>query len=259
MAKSNTGGLRDVLNASAQGSTNREVNSEQTNGSRRWDEAVDMTADETPAPGTQAPLTPPVADREVARLSTPTPRPRNEKAPPDLWSTPERVSRYIPTVSTAEQVEYRNPLKFCMKPAFWKKWTASNYSSLAMHLSLQFDPVPFAREHGLPVDEVQQVFSTVVCQPLYDSAEASRRGEEGMAAILDLYNKYGIQSRCWGKVPPLSKKVNGELDSVEEGVVVISGKLSGTKYKLAAQNLDEEDVRYLVKILSERDAQLLWS
>ncbi|KAK5133237.1 hypothetical protein LTR08_008072 [Meristemomyces frigidus] len=253
------------------------------------DEAVDMTADKGSGTSTQTPATP-QRGRDQTRLdvddldgllanhvlvtptpnsnvptvtaadagsppTTPTPLRITQKAQPDLPSTPELASRYIPRLSTAEQVEYKNPHKFCVKPAFWKKWAPSDYTSLVKDLRSQFDPVPFAREHGIPVEEVQQIFTTVVCNPLYNAAEACRRGEEGMAEIFELYNKRSTVSRRWGRQN--FKRVAGELASVEQGVVVVTGAESGNKYELAMRELSVEDVKYLKETLTESDLKLL--
>lgn len=174
----------------------------------------------------------------------------------DLQSLPELASRYIPRYSTEAGVDYVNPQKFCLKPPIWKKWTGREYEQLANELRSQFDPVPFAREHNLPVNEVQQVFSAVVINPLYHAAEAKRRGEAGMQEIMELHNAYGTPNRVWGK--PGGKRARGELTVVEEGAVVLALRLSGNKFTMKADELSDLDIKYLVDTLTAEDKCTLW-
>ncbi|KAK5128044.1 hypothetical protein LTR85_005161 [Meristemomyces frigidus] len=196
-----------------------------------------------------------MADAEEAAQSLPSPPPSAKKDPPDLHSLLELADQYIPRTSTAEQVEYSNPKKFCVKPAYWKRWDACTYASFANELRSQFDPVPFARKHRIPLEEVQEVFSAIVCNPLYDAAEAKRRGEEGMQELLDAYNKYGTPSRRWGKVG--GKIVEGELARIEEGVVVLTGRETGNKCKLPAVQLNDADIEDLRATVTESEMEML--
>ncbi|KAK4546560.1 hypothetical protein LTR36_001777 [Oleoguttula mirabilis] len=194
-------------------------------------------------------------DMREAPVGLATPPPSAKKDPPDMHSLPELADQYVLRVSTIEQVEYLNARKFCVKPACWKRWTASDYASFADDLRQQFDPVSLARQRGIPVDEVQQVFSAIVCNPLYDAAEATRRGEEGMQQIFDLYNKYGTPSRVHGKDG--AKRIKGELAGIEQGVVVITGTTTGNKYKLPAEQLSEADLEYLEATVTGGEMELL--
>lgn len=198
--------------------------------------------------------TTPVSTRE-ATGSLPSPPPTIRKPPPELHSLPELANQYIPETSTAEQVEYSNPQKFCVKPAFWRRWSSGMYASFASDLRRQFDPVPFAREHGIPVNEVQQVFSTVVCNPLYDAKEARRRGEEGLQELFDLFNKYATPSRWWSKDE--SEMVRGELADIEEGVVIVTARKTGAKVNILAEHLSVADVKYLKATVDAHEMETL--
>ncbi|KAK3066273.1 hypothetical protein LTR53_017450 [Teratosphaeriaceae sp. CCFEE 6253] len=178
--------------------------------------------------------------------------------PTGLYAIPELATRYIPQTSTADNVEYTNPQKFGIKPPYWKRWTPAHYGRFAEHLRSQFDPVPFAQEYQLPVEEVQHVFTSIVCDPLYDADEAIRRGEEGMVAIFSLSNKYGTPSRHWGRVIEEGKKVYGELAEVKTGVVVLT-TVAGNKKAILLTDLVGEDVVYLKQALSEKDKAVLWA
>lgn len=187
-------------------------------------------------------------------LPTPTTTPIKN---PALQALPELADRYLAKTSTAEGIEYTGPMKFTLKPAFWKKWEGRQYVALAGYLRAQFDPVPFAKETGLPVEEVKQVVNALVCNPLYFADEAKKRGDEGMQALFELFNKYGTTSRPWGKAYGEKKRVLGELYRVEVGVVEVILS-SGSKIALKLTDLSDGDVQYLTETLTEEDKASLW-
>ncbi|KAK1062984.1 hypothetical protein LTR74_009808 [Friedmanniomyces endolithicus] len=179
-----------------------------------------------------------------------------------LHQIPEIAGRFIPKTSTAENIEYTNPQKFSLKPPYWKRWTPQHYARFAEHLQAQFDPLPFAREQNLPVDEVMHCFTSVVCKPLWDADTACRKGEEGMVAQMEAVGKYGTPSRWWGREVRdgervVGRRVFGELTGVERGLVVLATG-EGSKCCLRLVDLGEEDVGFLKGMLSERDRGVLW-
>ncbi|KAK0291040.1 hypothetical protein LTR35_001761 [Friedmanniomyces endolithicus] len=179
-----------------------------------------------------------------------------------LHQIPEIASRFIPKTSTAENIEYTNPQKFSLKPPYWKRWTPQHYARFAEHLQAQFDPLPFAREQNIPVDEVMHCFTSVVCQPLWDADTAVRKGEEGMVAQMEAVGKFGTPSRWWGREVRdgervVGRRVFGELTGVERGVVVLATG-EGSKCCLRLVDLGEEDVGFLKGMLSGRDRGMLW-
>ncbi|KAK1058276.1 hypothetical protein LTR33_013438 [Friedmanniomyces endolithicus] len=179
-----------------------------------------------------------------------------------LHQIPEIASRFIPRTSTAENIEYTNPQKFSLKPPYWKRWTPQHYARFAEHLQSQFDPLPFAREQNLPVDEVMHCFNSLVCNPLWDADTAQRKGEKGMVAQMEAVGKYGTPSRWWGREVRegervVGRRVFGELTGVEKGVVVLATG-EGSKCCLRLVDLGEEDVGFLKGMLSERDRGVLW-
>ncbi|KAK0934614.1 hypothetical protein LTR29_013815 [Friedmanniomyces endolithicus] len=180
-----------------------------------------------------------------------------------LHQIPEIASRFVPKTSTAENIEYTNPQKFSLKPPYWKRWTPQHYARFAEHLQSQFDPLPFAREQNLPVDEVMHCFTSVVCKPLWDADTALRKGEEGMVAQMEAVGKYGTPLRWWGRevrdegTVVGGRRVFGELTGVERGVVVLATG-EGSKCSLRLVNLGEEDVGFLKGMLSGRDRGVLW-
>lgn len=200
--------------------------------------------------------TPPTSPIEkITNPTTPPPTlPTPDATPPEksaLAHIPEIADRYVPRTSTAEGIDYTNLRLFCLKPPFWRRWSSKTYLDFAETLRLQFDPIPFAREHCMPVEEVRAVFSALVCNPLYDAKEARRRGEDGVEEMMALYNRFGTPRRPWGG------KVWGELDGVEKGVVRLVCA-DGSKGQVGVGELSELDVKYLQDTLAENDASMLW-
>ena len=200
-----------------------------------------------------APATPTAPARPARTLPISDNTPQDERT---LYELPELAERYVLKTSIAEAVEYSNPHKFCLRPAYWRKWESRHYSKFAEHLRAQFDPIPFAQETGLPVEEVQHMFTALVCNPLNFPKEAKKRGEEGMQEILELYQKYGTLVRSWGKHEKGEKKVTGELYSVELGVVNIILD-SGSMGEVKICELSAADVEYLKETLTKEENRKL--
>ena len=121
----------------------------------------------------------------------------------------------------------------------------------------QFDPLPFARQTGLPVDEVEHVFSALVCNPLYSAKEATKRGEEGMFEMMEFYAKYGTQTRQWGKDEEGAKQIRGELHDVGPGLVEVILE-DGAKDRLKLSELSRSDIKYLKETLTDEHKGVLW-
>ena len=174
----------------------------------------------------------------------------------DLFKIPELADRYVPR-TLIEGVEYTNPQKFSIKPAFWKKWKARQYALLAEDMRFQFDPVPFSKATGLPIGEVRQVFSVIVCNPLYDAKEATRRGGEGMFEMMEFYQKYGTPNRPWSKDGKGAQRVAGELHRITAGLVEIILE-NGSKHTMKVNDLSVGDSKYLQETLTLKDQRMLW-
>lgn len=157
--------------------------------------------------------TPPPAE-VVAAASLPTPTQTPQKK--TFQKILDTADRYVPM--TVDGIEIKNPMEFCLKPAYWNRWAPKLYSEFAEHLRRSFAPATFAERNGLTVEEVQAVFSAVVCSPLYAAAEATKRGEEGMMEIFEAYNRYGTPVRGWGE----KREIVAELTAVENGNVVLT-------------------------------------
>ena len=157
---------------------------------------------------------------------------------------------------TEQGVDFVNPKKFCTKPAFWHQWPAKRYWQLAQELRNQFDPIPFARQFDIPVEEVQAHFTAVVVNPLYDAMEARRRGDEGIKELMKLYNKYGTQTRTWKAIKDKSQGVRGELSAVKPGVVEVIDP-EGSKVVIQAKNLTADDTKYLKPLLNDDELEML--
>ena len=187
-------------------------------------------------------------------LPTPDTTPQKNKG---LYAVPELADRYVPKTSTAEGVVYKDPKNFSLKPTFWKKWEDSDYAKFAEHLRLQFDPIPFARESGLSVEEIKHVFSALVCNPLYFAVEAKKRGEEGIKQIMEAYNEFGTPMRPWGKGEKGAKKVTGELHNVQAGAIELILE-NGSKGEMKLSDMSDTDIKYLKDTLMPLDKQKLW-
>lgn len=187
-----------------------------------------------------------------------------QPAPHGLQTT-QTSSRYAP--SSYDGIEYRNPAKFSLKPPFWQRWSSKDYINFAEHLRYQLDPVPFAKQTGIPVEEILHVFNAVVCNPLYEFKEAKKRGEEGMREVMEIYQsrKYATPRRPWGReehefvgAEPKEKRWLGELKGVREGAVELVLASSGNEMVMWAWQLGEKDIKYLRETLGEEDYDKVW-
>ena len=107
----------------------------------------------------------------------------------------------------------------------------------------QFDPVPFAKEFGLPVDEVTHVLSGLVCNTLYFAKRATKRGEDGMNQILNMYVANGTPTQPWGKLEDGKARLMGELSGVAMRTVEIILR-NGNKYAVQLSQLSDVDIKY---------------
>lgn len=169
----------------------------------------------------------------------------------ELYKTPELADHLVPKYSTLEQVEYSNPRKFCISPGYWQKWSAPDYKNFIEHLRLQFDPKPFARATGKPVEEVTHMFTHLVAAPLYNASEAKKRGEEGMAELFDLYRRKGQPYRPWCDGKGIAK-----LYKVAPGRVLLITK-TGNKIEKRLDDLGRADIKYLEDTLMQEDKKLV--
>ncbi|KAK5686960.1 hypothetical protein LTS10_001096 [Elasticomyces elasticus] len=175
-----------------------------------------------------------------------------------LHDIPEPIAdRYLPKISP-DGVVMRDPGKFStVKPTYWKRWTPNQYLQFLEYHRETFDPVPLAKEMGMPVEEVQCLHNALVCNPLYDAGEAAKRGEKGVLDVMNL--SVTTPPRFWGAKskkdgPP---RVKGELTGVEKGVVKLIMR-TGHVYTMQISDLVREDVKYLLSNLREKDKRVLW-
>ncbi|KAI7182520.1 hypothetical protein KC343_g12529 [Hortaea werneckii] len=202
-------------------------------------EMIDLCDDDEEINSTAPPVpsTPRTSDQQLDEPPE-APRKTTEEEPPQPSESADRYS----TIAR-DGVEIKNPHRFCLKPPFWKRWTAAQYAQFADEIRAHFDPVPFAREWRIPVEEVRAVFYAVVCNPLYDAEEATRRGEGGVMRLMEVAKKYGTPTRRWGK--PGGKRVLGEFDGVKNGQVVVIGEATGNEYHISREELSQVDEEYL--------------
>lgn len=170
-----------------------------------------------------------------------------------LHEMPERAERYLTTYSTFEGVEWKNPDKFCLKPAFWQRWQPHDYVNLAEHIRYQFDPRPFARASGKPFEEINLIVNRLIANPLYESGEAMKRGQKGIDEIMANMKKWATPTRPWGK-----DAVKGELDSVASSSTVRLILENGSLKYLGSHELTPVDTKYLDQTLSEGDWMLFY-
>ncbi|GAB1739257.1 hypothetical protein NU219Hw_g4005t1 [Hortaea werneckii] len=208
-------------------------------------EMIDLCDDDEDINSTAPPLpsTPPTS---VQQLDEPPAAP-HKTSEEELPQPSESADRY--NTIARDGVETRNSHRFCLKPPFWKRWSAAHYAQFADDLRAQFDPVPFARQWGIPVEEVRAVFYAVVCNPLYDAEEATRRGEEGVVRLMEFAKRHGTPTRRWGKQG--GKRVLGEFDGIKNGQVVVIGEATGKKYCISPEELSKLDEEYLRHAMGE--------
>lgn len=135
------------------------------------------------------------------------------------------------------------------------------YVELAEDLRMQYDPVPFARAHGITVEEVRHVYHAMVCNPMYAAKEAAKRGEEGMMEIVEMYRngENAAVARPWGREEHEGgeKRWLGEITGVKREGVEITLARSGLKRVLSLKEMGAKDRKYLKEILTEGDKNLL--
>ncbi|KAI7542586.1 hypothetical protein KC331_g7894 [Hortaea werneckii] len=206
------------------------------------DEDIDHTAPSVPS-------TPPTS---IQQLDDPPAAP-HKTTEEELSQPSESADRY--STIARNGVEIKNSHNFCLKPPFWERWSAAHYAQFADDLRAQFDPVPFARQWGIPVEEVRAVFYAVVCNPLYDAEEATRRGEEGVVGLMEFAKRHGTPTRRWGKQG--GKRVRGEFDGIKNGQVVVIGEATGNEYCISPGELSKLDEEYLRHAMGEDSLALL--
>ncbi|EMC98878.1 hypothetical protein BAUCODRAFT_382967 [Baudoinia panamericana UAMH 10762] len=205
------------------------------------------------SPSTDAPW-PIVPSTPLSRRSV-----EGDRIEESLHKIPELAKRYVPATLMPDGTLYISPKKFSVKPPYWQRWTGQMYECFGEYLRSQIDLKPFAQANKLPLEEVMHVFTSLVVNPMRDAKEATKRGEEGMQEIIDMANKYGTRSRRWGR--PISstdpRRLTGELTHVEKGAVVLNCT-NGNKRRVKVDDLVEEDIEYLRKVLLKGHWQLLW-
>lgn len=150
----------------------------------------------------------------------------------------------------------RDSQSFSVKPPFWHRWPTSRYMRLAEHVREQFDPVPFAAQEGLTVEEVQHLFTAAVCEPLYDAAEETRkRCEKSMDDMFHALARGGEQVRLWG----IQGKFAGqaELSGVRAGAVELLSKRDGHRIEMKWGQLSDGDRQYLEKSVTKEQMEML--
>lgn len=158
-----------------------------------------------------------------------------------LHDLPELAPRFHTIFSTEKQVEYKNPDKFSIKPAFFIRWQPHDYINLAEHMRWQFGPVPFARESHKPVEEVSLIASRLVFNPLYKASEAMKRGELAREQVLGLFKTWATPSRVWA-----GNNVKGELDGITAGGLLRLILEDGSLKHIKLDELDPADRKQYV-------------
>ncbi|KAI7514087.1 hypothetical protein KC347_g962 [Hortaea werneckii] len=219
--------------------------------SRAPHEMIDLCDDDEDISHT-APSVPSTPPTFIQQLDDPPGAPRKATGE-EVPQPSESADRY--STIARNGVEIKNPHEFCLKPPFWKRWSAAHYAQFADDLRAQFDPVPFARQWGIPLEEVRAVFYAVVCNPLYEAEEAARRGEEGVVRLMEFAKRHGTPTRRWGR--PGGKRVRGEFDGVKNGQVLVIGEATGNEYFLSREELSKMDEEYLQHAMGEDGLSLL--
>lgn len=173
-----------------------------------------------------------------------------------LHKKPEMHARYVPKyLNPASEVALRDPKRFCTKPAYWRRWPKSRYHDLVEDLRQQWDPVPFATGHNLPVEEVLKVFTSFVCDPLYDAPEeACKRTEGRMEALFEFHERYSTEARVWTNTD--GKQIHAEFTGLAQGSIELLTD-RGTFKVIAFKRLSVDDQEYVLGIISEEELKLL--
>ncbi|KAF2206864.1 hypothetical protein CERZMDRAFT_102927 [Cercospora zeae-maydis SCOH1-5] len=179
---------------------------------------------------------------EVAATPAAPNRPSNvQDTPHSLYNSPEYADRYTPIHSTLDQVSYRDPHRFSLKPPFWQKWSTQEYHAFANYLEL-VDLKPISRMLDKTVEEVYHMYKAVVVGPLLDARKARSRGEKGMKSLFENYNNNGTPNRAW-----TTESIRGEFDDVSFQTIHIILEESGFKKQIKLRDLTNEDLDYIKK------------
>ncbi|GIZ45015.1 hypothetical protein CKM354_000819900 [Cercospora kikuchii] len=215
--------------------------------------AHDVEATPTPAQVPPPALLP--ADdtvHEVAATSAAPARPTNfQPTPRRLYDLPEYADRYTPVFSTLEQVVYRDPYAFSIKPPCWEKWKPEEYRAFADYLGL-VDLKPLSRSLGKPVEEIYHMYHTLVTGPLLDASNASRRGEAGMKSLFELHNNHGTPNRSW-----TAEGIRAEFGEVSFLTVHLILEESGIKRKIKLADLTNDDLSWIQQNVPLEQRQIL--
>ncbi|CAK1365237.1 unnamed protein product [Cercospora beticola] len=200
------------------------------------------TPTQAPAPA-PAPLPNDDSIQEVTATSTAPAepaRPTNfQPTPRRLYDLPEYADRYTPIFSTLEEVVYRDPYAFSIKPPCWQKWSAEEYRAFADYLEL-VDLKPLSRILGKPVEEIYHMYHTLVTGPLLDASNARRRGEEGMKSLFELHNNHGTPNRSW-----TAEGIRAEFEAATFLTVHLILEESGIKRKIKLADLTNDDFSWI--------------
>lgn len=211
--------------------------------------AVENTATvSTPAPEDGTDEAPVVVETVAASTATPAAIPTTP-AKNALWDVPELAERYVPSVSTEDNVVYRSPKQFSLKPPYWEKWQQHEYTILSEYLE-GVDLIPISRQLKKPVQEVWYMMTSVVTRPLMDAREASRRGVGGIEAWFQTFKQCGTPQRKWGP-----ENIMGEMDKASENTIHLVLE-DGTKGSITADELTDADRKWVDENVP-RDDQLL--
>ncbi|PPJ55493.1 hypothetical protein CBER1_07053 [Cercospora berteroae] len=212
------------------------------------------TPAQAPAPA-PAPLPNDDSIQEVTATSTAPAepaRPTNfQPTPRRLYDLPEYADHYTPIFSTLEQVVYRDPYAFSIKPPCWEKWKPEEYRAFADYLEL-VDLKPLSRMLSKPVEEIYHMYHTLVTGPLLDASNARRRGEAGMKSLFELHNQHGTPNRSW-----TAESIRAEFEAVTLLTVHLILEESGIKRKIKLADLTDDDLAWVKQNVPLEQRQVL--
>lgn len=203
------------------------------------------------------------ATSPLATPSKPTAKPAQpllvtlQKPATSLQSNPPIASKYVPSyVSPTSSVKIKDPKQFSIKPPFWKRWAPSRYRRFADHLRKTFDPVPFAEQEEITVEEVQHLHTALVVEPLHDETEKMGAvAEQRVEQYFKTYAIRGSESRKWASFDG-KESVGGEMVGVRPGIVQIIGD-QGNYIEVRFKSLSEEDQAYVKNLVSAEELMKL--
>ncbi|KAM3416161.1 hypothetical protein BST61_g7769 [Cercospora zeina] len=179
---------------------------------------------------------------DVGAAPTPSNRPSNlQDTPRKLYDYPEYAERYARIFSTLDEVTYRDPYKFSLKPPCWEKWSSREYLAFANYLEL-VDLKPLSRMLDKPVEEVYHMYKALVLTPFLDARHARSRGEEGMKDQFEFYKNCGMANRAW-----TTDHIRGEFEDVSFQTIHLILEESGIKKQIKLRDLTNEDLDYIKK------------